>query len=334
MTIKTWEDRYNAPGIVSGHITDHMQAEITELRARVASDAITMMRLAGMSQDCALKAKGLEEHLEIAQGTLKNLWARVAELEAELATAKLAAKYAEHIDATPENQWQTMLHDALTERGLLTLQLALCRDSVPQGYATKWLDDAVADPGGVSGFVEAAFKELEAELATAKRGIECYAMQLAKDTVQSDIDCIMAQGVEIAQLKAELAAVRAQKPWAYFDEYGEVTKIESPTAFRLSALDNIQCLYLAAGAQPLCKFPTCHSVDYQDELCKSLEDGRIDVPKGWQIVRIDAAQPVPESKTIATAPECLNTNDKAFWATGWNECRKAMLAAAKESKCP
>ena len=255
MTIKTWEDRYNAPEIISGHITDHMQAEITELRARVASDAITMMRLAGMSQDCALKAKGIEDHLEIAQGTLKNLRARVA--------------------------------------------------------------------------------ELEAELATANSGLECYAMQLAKDTVQSDIDCIMAQGVEIAQLKAELAAIRNQQPIGYLEKHliesGRKIQLCNLTKTRLWS-DSVP-VYLAAGAQPLCKFPTCHSVDYQDELCKSLEDGRIDVPKGWQIVRIDAAQPVPESKTIATAPECLNTNDKAFWATGWNECRKAMLAAAKEPKC-
>lgn len=33
--IKTFEDRYNAEGIVSGHISDHMLAEITELRKEV-----------------------------------------------------------------------------------------------------------------------------------------------------------------------------------------------------------------------------------------------------------------------------------------------------------
>jgi hypothetical protein len=42
------------------------------------------------------------------------------------------------------------------------------------------------------------------------------------------------------------------------------------------------------------------------------------------------AQPVPEPAHIKMAPDCLNTNDKAFWVIGWNECRIAMLEAAKE----
>jgi len=48
---------------------------------------------------------------------------RIAELEAEVERLKAAAKYAEHIDATPENQRETMLHDALTERNALRAQI-------------------------------------------------------------------------------------------------------------------------------------------------------------------------------------------------------------------
>jgi len=55
---------------------------------------------------------------------------RIAELEAEVERLKAAAKYAEHIDATPENQRETMLHDALTERNALRAQIeALQRDA-------------------------------------------------------------------------------------------------------------------------------------------------------------------------------------------------------------
>ena len=34
---------------------------------------------------------------------------------------------------------------------------------------------------------------------------------------------------------------------------------------------------------------------------------------------------VPPLANIDTAPSFLNTNDKAFWATGWNECRDAAM---------
>jgi len=55
---------------------------------------------------------------------------RIAELEAEVERLKAAAKYAEHIDATPENQRETMLHDALTERNALRAQIeTLQRDA-------------------------------------------------------------------------------------------------------------------------------------------------------------------------------------------------------------
>lgn len=30
-----------------------------------------------------------------------------------------------------------------------------------------------------------------------------------------------------------------------------------------------------------------------------------------------------QRKTISDAPKCLNTNDKAMWVTGWNECVEA-----------
>jgi len=63
---------------------------------------------------------------------------RIAELEAEVERLKAAAKYAEHIDATPENQRETMLHDALTERNALRAQIeTLQRDA--KRY--RWFSD-------------------------------------------------------------------------------------------------------------------------------------------------------------------------------------------------
>lgn len=56
------------------------------------------------------------------------------------------------------------------------------------------------------------------------------------------------------------------------------------------------------------------------------------LPVGTKLYVAAGAQPVPEVKNITTAPDCLNTNDKAFWVTGWNECRLAMLKGAKEVK--
>ena len=40
---------------------------------------------------------------------------------------------------------------------------------------------------------------------------------------------------------------------------------------------------------------------------------------------------VPPAANISTAPACLNTNDKAMWVNGWNECRDAMIAAGDKS---
>ena len=39
------------------------------------------------------------------------------------------------------------------------------------------------------------------------------------------------------------------------------------------------------------------------------------------------AEPVaaPGQANIGTAPAFLNTNDKAFWILGWNECRDAAM---------
>jgi len=51
----------------------------------------------------------------------------IESLQAEVERLKVAAKYAEHIDATPENQRETMLHDALTERNALRAQIASAR---------------------------------------------------------------------------------------------------------------------------------------------------------------------------------------------------------------
>ena len=44
---------------------------------------------------------------------------------------------------------------------------------------------------------------------------------------------------------------------------------------------------------------------------------------GATVTPLYAGQPptvTPPRATLATAPGCLNTNDKAMWVTGWNEC--------------
>jgi hypothetical protein len=51
----------------------------------------------------------------------------IESLQAEVERLKAAAKYAEHIDATPDNQRETMLHDALTERNALRTQIKSAR---------------------------------------------------------------------------------------------------------------------------------------------------------------------------------------------------------------
>jgi hypothetical protein len=50
---------------------------------------------------------------------------------------------------------------------------------------------------------------------------------------------------------------------------------------------------------------------------------------GTMVYLAAGAQPAPEPAHIQMAPGCLNTNDKAFWVIGWNECRAAMLKAQK-----
>ena len=35
--------------------------------------------------------------------------------------------------------------------------------------------------------------------------------------------------------------------------------------------------------------------------------------------------------TLSTAPACLNTNDKAMWVLGWNECLNAAISSTKET---
>ena len=37
---------------------------------------------------------------------------------------------------------------------------------------------------------------------------------------------------------------------------------------------------------------------------------------------------IPKRVTIADARDYLNTNDKAFWVTGWNECVESIAAAS------
>ena len=54
-------------------------------------------------------------------------------LKAEVERLKTAAKYAEHIDATPANQRETMLHDLITERNELRQQLAEAQSLIEAG---------------------------------------------------------------------------------------------------------------------------------------------------------------------------------------------------------
>ena len=56
----------------------------------------------------------------------------------------------------------------------------------------------------------ALLRKLEAQNETLTRGIECYKEQLRRDTVESDIEKIMAMGLEIAKLKVENEALRQQ----------------------------------------------------------------------------------------------------------------------------
>lgn len=76
-----------------------------------------------------------------AASELTNRAARhIESLSAEVERLTAAAKYAEHIDATPENQRETMLHDALTERDQLSAQLEAQGEAVAY---VKFKDGAV-----------------------------------------------------------------------------------------------------------------------------------------------------------------------------------------------
>lgn len=178
--------------------------------------------------------------------------------------------------------------------------------------------------------------ELEAELATAKRGIECYEMQLAKDTVQSDIDRIMAQGVEIAQLKAELAAGRNQQTIGYLEKHliesGRKIQLCNLTKTRLWA-DSVP-VYLAAGAQPRC--PHCdgtgdvHSIDGEWRGVCDCGAGAQPVPEGMALVPIEISEAMYEAYHKAdNAAWCqMGASHGASIGDIWD----AMLAAAKEQK--
>lgn len=37
------------------------------------------------------------------------------------------------------------------------------------------------------------------------------------------------------------------------------------------------------------------------------------------------------NKTIKDAPKCLNTNDKAMWVLGWNECHAAQRRVLEQA---
>jgi hypothetical protein len=101
---------------------------------------------------------------------------------------------------------------------------------------------------------------------------------------------------EIDELRASLDALKKQKPCASMPrcnlEGG--CKCDQDTGVCNDLVD----VYLAAGAQPKeqgCKYPTCHSADYQAELVKDLEAGHIAVPNGWVMVPIVLLQQAEES---------------------------------------
>lgn len=80
---------------------------------------------------------------------------------------------------------------------------------------------------------------------------------------------------------------------------------------------------------------TAHVLNHQNDHYFSVDDGETKV-KGEPLVRLSDARaaiqqaagavPKPRRVTIADARDYLNTNDKAFWVTGWNECVEELLA--------
>jgi hypothetical protein len=108
----------------------------------------------------------------------------IAELEAEIERLKAAAKYAEHIDATPENQRETMLHDALTERNALRAQIEASRKQKPVGF----VESAVRGAGGF----HACFRSG----VFAPSGTQLYAAPVVPEDVPTE-------ATEVAQVAIE-----------------------------------------------------------------------------------------------------------------------------------
>lgn len=77
---------------------------------------------------------------------------------------------------------------------------------------------------------------------------------------------------------------------------------------------------LAAPAQ---QEPIGEAQQMSEGFTHCIWDARV-VPVGTKLYTSPPAQRKPlKQATIADAPVCLNTNDKAMWLTGWNECAAA-----------
>ena len=111
-----------------------------------------------------------------------------------------------------------------------------------------------------------AIERLELEAVAATLRIENDALEIARldaGWVAANKQALM-NAVNRDKLRAELAALKSQYPWGYFDDYGEATKIENPAAFDLNAIDSFQFLYLAPGAQPVpCLEPALPMSNFQ-----------------------------------------------------------------------
>lgn len=87
----------------------------------------TLPGAAALQQQLAQKDAGIERRVG-AIAVDRTYWREQAvELQSRVAELERAAKYAEHIDAMPENQRETMLHDALTERNALRVEVEVLK---------------------------------------------------------------------------------------------------------------------------------------------------------------------------------------------------------------
>jgi uncharacterized protein YfcZ (UPF0381/DUF406 family) len=119
---------------------------------------------------------------------------QLAEAQAQVKELEVSAKYAVHIDATPENQRETMLYDALIERDNLRQQLAEAQALA----VTNIMVDVV--PGDGSGFEVYArsVSDVEKLLTNLSEKAENYESET------------ISQRHHIAMLEARIEASRKQ----------------------------------------------------------------------------------------------------------------------------